>query len=161
MVTVKRCSHTPFSLMGTFPGPKEASIGEIEQFKALFLFPSFLAYMSVLIAASLAIIFYFGPKFVMSLAFHRYECLRLLLQAWKKEHALVYLCVQHDRRDQCQCNDWSRGSNSSNCPRKQSGLSTSDLQLPRSDSVSVQTSIFVFLVRVRRRHSRYASSSNM
>lgn len=45
-------------------GPKEASIGQIEQFKALFLFPGFLVYMSVLIAASLTIIFYFAPRFV-------------------------------------------------------------------------------------------------
>jgi magnesium transporter len=46
-----------------FTGPQEASVGQIEQFKKLFLFPGFLVYISVLISASLAIIFYFGPKY--------------------------------------------------------------------------------------------------
>ncbi|KAF8629284.1 hypothetical protein AX15_003531 [Amanita polypyramis BW_CC] len=44
-------------------GPKEQSVGQIRQFQKLFLSPGFLAYGSVLIVASLTIIFYFGPKY--------------------------------------------------------------------------------------------------
>jgi hypothetical protein len=51
------------SIIIALNGPQEASVGEIQKFKALFLFPGFLAYISVLITASLAIIFYFGPKY--------------------------------------------------------------------------------------------------
>ena len=45
-----------------YPGPKEAAIGQITEFQKLFLFPGFLVYMSVLIIASLVIIFYYAPK---------------------------------------------------------------------------------------------------
>ncbi|KAK2460185.1 hypothetical protein APHAL10511_007776 [Amanita phalloides] len=44
-------------------GPQEQSVGQIRQFEKMFLAPGFLAYGSVLIAASLTIIFYFGPKY--------------------------------------------------------------------------------------------------
>lgn len=44
-------------------GPQEASVGQITQFQAMFLAPGFLAYGSVLIAASLVIVFYFAPKY--------------------------------------------------------------------------------------------------
>ncbi|KAF8720156.1 hypothetical protein AX14_011256 [Amanita brunnescens Koide BX004] len=44
-------------------GPQEQSVGQITQFQKMFLAPGFLAYGSVLIAASLTIIFYFGPKY--------------------------------------------------------------------------------------------------
>lgn len=45
-------------------GPQEQSVGQITQFQKMFLSPGFLAYGSVLIAASLIIIFYFGPRYV-------------------------------------------------------------------------------------------------
>ncbi|KAI8992903.1 magnesium transporter NIPA-domain-containing protein [Trametes punicea] len=44
-------------------GPQEASIGQITEFQKLFLAPGFLVYGSILIAASLAIIFYFAPRY--------------------------------------------------------------------------------------------------
>lgn len=44
-------------------GPKEQSIGKIKVFQKMFLAPGFLAYSSVLFAASFTIIFYFGPKY--------------------------------------------------------------------------------------------------
>ncbi|KAK7448811.1 hypothetical protein VKT23_013541 [Stygiomarasmius scandens] len=44
-------------------GPSEESIGQIREFQKLFLAPGFLAYASVLIAAALVIIFYFGPRY--------------------------------------------------------------------------------------------------
>jgi hypothetical protein len=50
-------------------GPQEQSVGQITQFQKMFLAPGFLAYGSVLIAASLTIIFYFGPKYVCSSVF--------------------------------------------------------------------------------------------
>ncbi|KAH9961547.1 magnesium transporter NIPA-domain-containing protein [Russula dissimulans] len=45
------------------PGPQEASVGQIVEFQHLFLSPLFVVYASVLILSSLAIIFYFGPKY--------------------------------------------------------------------------------------------------
>jgi len=44
-------------------GPQEATVGEIEAFQKLFLAPGFLAWGGCLIAASLSIIIYFGPKY--------------------------------------------------------------------------------------------------
>ncbi|KIK51270.1 hypothetical protein GYMLUDRAFT_50681 [Collybiopsis luxurians FD-317 M1] len=44
-------------------GPSEASVGQIKEFEKLFIAPGFLAYASVLIAVSLAIIFYFAPRY--------------------------------------------------------------------------------------------------
>ncbi|KAF5337657.1 hypothetical protein D9758_012997 [Tetrapyrgos nigripes] len=44
-------------------GPSEQSVGQIREFQKLFLAPGFLAYASVLIAAALVIIFYFGPRY--------------------------------------------------------------------------------------------------
>ncbi|KAF8134395.1 magnesium transporter NIPA-domain-containing protein [Boletus edulis] len=44
-------------------GPQEQTPSEISSFKALFIAPSFLAYISVLITIALSIIFYFGPKY--------------------------------------------------------------------------------------------------
>ncbi|ESK88765.1 duf803 domain membrane protein [Moniliophthora roreri MCA 2997] len=44
-------------------GPKEETVGQIRDFQKLFLAPGFLAYASVLIAASLVIIFFFAPKY--------------------------------------------------------------------------------------------------
>ncbi|KAH7928929.1 DUF803-domain-containing protein [Leucogyrophana mollusca] len=44
-------------------GPQEQSVGEIEQFKELFIAPGFLSYISVLIAIALSIIIYFGPRY--------------------------------------------------------------------------------------------------
>ncbi|PFH49010.1 hypothetical protein AMATHDRAFT_64010 [Amanita thiersii Skay4041] len=44
-------------------GPKEESVGQIREFQKLFLSPGFLVYGSVLIAASIIIIVYFGPKY--------------------------------------------------------------------------------------------------
>ncbi|KAH7916611.1 magnesium transporter NIPA-domain-containing protein [Hygrophoropsis aurantiaca] len=44
-------------------GPQEQSVGEIDQFKALFIAPGFLTYISVLIAIALSIIIYFGPRY--------------------------------------------------------------------------------------------------
>ncbi|KIK50918.1 hypothetical protein GYMLUDRAFT_252536 [Collybiopsis luxurians FD-317 M1] len=49
------------SVIVVLNGPSEASIGQIKEFKRLFIAPGFLAYTSVLIAVSLAIIFYFAP----------------------------------------------------------------------------------------------------
>jgi hypothetical protein len=43
-------------------GPQEATVGEIVQFQKLFLSVGFLVYASLLIAASLVIIFIFAPK---------------------------------------------------------------------------------------------------
>ncbi|KAK0213279.1 magnesium transporter NIPA-domain-containing protein [Desarmillaria ectypa] len=44
-------------------GPREDLVGQITEFQKLFLAPGFLAYISVLIAASLVIIFFFAPKY--------------------------------------------------------------------------------------------------
>lgn len=44
-------------------GPKEDLVGQITEFQKLFLAPGFLVYISVLIAASLVIIFFFAPKY--------------------------------------------------------------------------------------------------
>lgn len=44
-------------------GPKEESVGQIREFQKLFLSPGFIAYISVLIAASLVIVFYFAPRY--------------------------------------------------------------------------------------------------
>ncbi|KAK0462546.1 magnesium transporter NIPA-domain-containing protein [Desarmillaria tabescens] len=44
-------------------GPQEALVGQITEFQKLFLSPGFLVYISVLIAASLVIIFFFAPKY--------------------------------------------------------------------------------------------------
>ncbi|THU83461.1 DUF803-domain-containing protein [Dendrothele bispora CBS 962.96] len=44
-------------------GPSEQSVGQITEFQKLFLAPGFLVYGSVLIAAALVIIFYFGPRY--------------------------------------------------------------------------------------------------
>ncbi|KAG6375592.1 magnesium transporter NIPA-domain-containing protein [Boletus reticuloceps] len=44
-------------------GPQEQTPSEISSFKALFIAPTFLAYISVLITIALSIIFYFGPKY--------------------------------------------------------------------------------------------------
>jgi len=44
-------------------GPQEQAVGQIRVFQSMFLSPGFLAWGSVLIAASLAIIFYFAPKY--------------------------------------------------------------------------------------------------
>ncbi|KZP34213.1 DUF803-domain-containing protein [Athelia psychrophila] len=43
-------------------GPNEASVGQIVEFQAMFLAPGFLAYICTLIAISLSIMFYFGPR---------------------------------------------------------------------------------------------------
>lgn len=44
-------------------GPQEALVGQITEFQKLFLAPGFLVYISVLIVASLVIIFFFAPKY--------------------------------------------------------------------------------------------------
>ncbi|PPQ73672.1 hypothetical protein CVT24_007333 [Panaeolus cyanescens] len=44
-------------------GPKEETIGQIKEFQKLFLAPGFLAFISVLITASLVIVLYFAPKY--------------------------------------------------------------------------------------------------
>ncbi|TFL00467.1 magnesium transporter NIPA-domain-containing protein [Pterulicium gracile] len=44
-------------------GPEEQTITDIESFKRVFLAPGFLSYGAVIIAASLVIIFYVGPKY--------------------------------------------------------------------------------------------------
>ncbi|KAI0355701.1 DUF803-domain-containing protein [Trametes cingulata] len=44
-------------------GPQEASIGQITEFQKLFLAPGFLVYGSILIAASLVIVFWFAPRY--------------------------------------------------------------------------------------------------
>ncbi|OBZ71029.1 putative magnesium transporter NIPA4, partial [Grifola frondosa] len=44
-------------------GPQESSVGQIKAFQKLFLAPGFLVYGSVLIAAALVIIFWFGPRY--------------------------------------------------------------------------------------------------
>ncbi len=43
-------------------GPSEDLVGQIRDFQKLFLAPGFLAYIGVLITASLVIIFYFAPR---------------------------------------------------------------------------------------------------
>lgn len=43
-------------------GPQEASVGQIVQFQHLFLSPLFVVYASLLILASMTIMFYFAPK---------------------------------------------------------------------------------------------------
>jgi len=45
-------------------GPKEESIGQIEEFQKLFLAPGFLAFTGVVILASLGIIIFVAPKWV-------------------------------------------------------------------------------------------------
>ena len=47
-----------------YVGPQEQTVSQITAFQKLFLAPGFLSYAGVLIAASLSIIFYFGPKYV-------------------------------------------------------------------------------------------------
>ncbi|KAF8913697.1 magnesium transporter NIPA-domain-containing protein, partial [Mucidula mucida] len=44
-------------------GPSEDLVGQIRDFQKLFLAPGFLAYIGVLITASLVIIFYFAPRY--------------------------------------------------------------------------------------------------
>ncbi|KAF9023966.1 DUF803-domain-containing protein [Hymenopellis radicata] len=44
-------------------GPSEDLVGQIREFQKLFLAPGFLAYIGVLITASLVIIFYFAPRY--------------------------------------------------------------------------------------------------
>ncbi|KIY67894.1 DUF803-domain-containing protein [Cylindrobasidium torrendii FP15055 ss-10] len=44
-------------------GPAEETVGKINEFRSLFIAPGFLTYISVLIVASLVIIFYFAPKY--------------------------------------------------------------------------------------------------
>ncbi|PIL36270.1 transporter [Ganoderma sinense ZZ0214-1] len=44
-------------------GPQESSIGQITAFQKLFLSPGFLVYGSILIAASLVIVFFFAPRY--------------------------------------------------------------------------------------------------
>ena len=44
-------------------GPHEQAVGQIREFQKLFLAPGFLAWGSVLIVASLVIIFYFAPRY--------------------------------------------------------------------------------------------------
>ncbi|KAF9483113.1 DUF803-domain-containing protein [Pholiota conissans] len=44
-------------------GPQEQTVGQITEFQKLFLSPGFLAYISVLITASVVIVFYFAPKY--------------------------------------------------------------------------------------------------
>ncbi|KAF7977719.1 hypothetical protein HWV62_2776 [Athelia sp. TMB] len=44
-------------------GPSEASVGQIVEFQAMFLAPGFLAFICTMIAISLSIMFYFGPKY--------------------------------------------------------------------------------------------------
>ncbi|KIK50908.1 hypothetical protein GYMLUDRAFT_252527 [Collybiopsis luxurians FD-317 M1] len=51
------------SVIVALNGPSEASVGQIKEFERLFIAPGFLAYASVLIAVSLAIIFYFAPRY--------------------------------------------------------------------------------------------------
>jgi hypothetical protein len=45
-------------------GPQEQTVSQITDFQKLFLAPGFVCYAGVLIATSLSIIFYFGPKYV-------------------------------------------------------------------------------------------------
>ncbi|KAJ2932255.1 hypothetical protein H1R20_g4813, partial [Candolleomyces eurysporus] len=44
-------------------GPHEQAVGQIREFQKLFLSPGFLAWGSVLIVASLVVIFYFAPRY--------------------------------------------------------------------------------------------------
>ncbi|PCH35856.1 DUF803-domain-containing protein [Wolfiporia cocos MD-104 SS10] len=44
-------------------GPQEASVGQIVVFQSMFLAPGFLVYGSLLIVASLVIVFYFAPRY--------------------------------------------------------------------------------------------------
>lgn len=44
-------------------GPKEQTVGQITEFQKFFLSPGFLVYISVLISASLVVVFYFAPKY--------------------------------------------------------------------------------------------------
>ncbi|KAH7107923.1 DUF803-domain-containing protein [Auriculariales sp. MPI-PUGE-AT-0066] len=52
--------------------PPEATVGQIREFQKLFLAPGFLGWTGFVIAASLTIMFHFGPKYV--LAFRFEEC---------------------------------------------------------------------------------------
>ena len=49
-----------------FLGPQESSVGQIREFEKLFLAPGFVTYASVLIVASLVIIFYFAPRYLLA-----------------------------------------------------------------------------------------------
>ena len=82
-------------------GPVEQTPSEISQFKLLFIAPGFLAYISVLIAIALSIIFYFGPKSVLPppplpLSHH------ISRQVWQEQHDLVHHRLQYDRWHQRQ-----------------------------------------------------------
>jgi hypothetical protein len=46
-----------------FPGPKEETVGQIKEFEKLFIAPGFLSYISVIITASLVIVFYYAPMY--------------------------------------------------------------------------------------------------
>lgn len=66
---LKRCVLPAPGLRGRlttshFIGPKEQTVGEIQEFQKLFLAPGFLSYTVVLIIASLVIIFYFAPRYM-------------------------------------------------------------------------------------------------
>jgi hypothetical protein len=80
-----------------YPGPKEAAIGQITEFQKLFLFPGFLAYISVLILGSLVIIFYYAPKSVF-LFVARCHSNSFLDKVWQDEYVVVYCGLQYDWR---------------------------------------------------------------
>lgn len=60
----------PFGSLTDDLGPQEASVGQIVQFQHLFLSPLFVVYASLLILASMTIMFYFAPKSI----FTRLSC---------------------------------------------------------------------------------------
>jgi hypothetical protein len=62
-------------------------VGEITKFQKLFLSPGFLAYGGTLIAASLAIVFYFAPKFV--------------LISSCPQHVVIYVLIGMGRKTCC------------------------------------------------------------
>lgn len=75
-----------------YVGPQEQTVSQITDFQKLFLSAGFLAYAGVLIAISLSIIFYFGPKYVFIFIFSHF-ILIWAAQTWQKEHVMVYFCL--------------------------------------------------------------------
>lgn len=61
ILSIIECVYRRFTDLSA--GPREATVGQIREFMKLFIAPGFLAYISVIFAASLVLIFYFAPKY--------------------------------------------------------------------------------------------------
>lgn len=103
-----------------YAGPQEASVGQIREFQKLFLSVGFLVYAGILIGSSLAIIFYFAPRWVSS--WFPSISTNNIPQIWQDEHVILYFCLQYDRWHLSQCDDGPRCCNRGDCNGPKSGV---------------------------------------